>query len=153
MQREYRYGCTHFLLQYPFNWLSVSQSHSEYFGEKSLIHAKIPSPDLPGPGPTQDMWASFKPILFKIFWFSTGLTKLFWGNFWRNYFRCGNLSLLAPYFWLFQWCTSAPCMFVLWVAAHLGQPFSLPCLVHSLVTILATLVIFHYSVSFLATSL
>jgi hypothetical protein len=96
------------------------------------------------------MWASFKPILFKLLQFSTGLVKLFGGNFWRNYFHCGNLSLLAPYFWLFQWRTVAPYMFVLRVAAHLGQSFSWPCLVNSLVTILATLMIFHYSVSFLA---
>jgi hypothetical protein len=29
-------------------------------------------------------------------------------EFWRHSFMCGNLSLLAPYFWLFQWCVSAP---------------------------------------------
>jgi len=52
---EYRYGNNHLLLWYPFNWLSASQNHSECFGEKSLVHAKIQAPHLPDPGPTKDV--------------------------------------------------------------------------------------------------
>jgi hypothetical protein len=52
--------------------------------------------------------------MLDLFWPGTGLEKILWmhawieDNFWRKSFSCGNLSWLAPYFWLFQWCLSTP---------------------------------------------
>ena len=50
-------------------------------------------------------------------------------NFWRSSFTHVNLSLLAPYFWLFQLCLSATYRVVPWAAAwlacHLVQSWAL----------------------------
>jgi hypothetical protein len=56
-----------------------------------------------------------KPIFFEFFWPGTGLAKILRAcaqivdKFQKNSFACGNLSLLAPHFWIFQRYLSSPC--------------------------------------------
>ena len=47
-------------------------------------------------------------------------------NFQRNFFVHGNLSLLAPCFWQFHWCLSAPNMFILWVISWVARSLIQP---------------------------
>jgi len=67
------------------------------------------------PGPDRHTWAPASlQYIFKNFLPTTGISKFLMAQaqtanyFWRNYFTCGNLSLLAPYFRLFRWLLTAP---------------------------------------------
>lgn len=44
----------------------------------------------------------------------------------RNFFVHGNLSLLAPCFWQFHWCLSAPNRFILWVISWVARSLIQP---------------------------
>jgi hypothetical protein len=48
-------------------------------------------------------------------------------NFRRNSFTCGNLSIVAPYFWLSQWRLGAPYSLVARGAARMAGPVVRPC--------------------------
>jgi hypothetical protein len=73
------------------------------------------------------IWRLLQPISFKLFRPRTGLANLPEGassedNFHRNPLVSGSLSLLAPYFWLFQWRFSAPYSLVLLAVVQLAFP-------------------------------
>jgi hypothetical protein len=74
------------------------------------------------------IWLPLKQIFFKSFRRRTWLAKFLRArapitdNFRRNSFACGNLSLLAPHFILYQWRLSAPYRLVLREAARLARP-------------------------------
>jgi hypothetical protein len=74
------------------------------------------------------IWHPFKPISIKLFFFCLGqgwrkilrARALISDNFRRNSFTYGNLSLVAPYFQLFQRCLSARNRLAPWAAAWLA---------------------------------
>jgi len=94
-------------------WVQASQvKHSDTCSWCSTPRA---SPKHVGTSGRWIIWHLWTPIFFKLFQPMTGLDESLWvhahiaDNFQENSFVCGNLGLPAQYFWLFQWCLSAPC--------------------------------------------
>jgi hypothetical protein len=100
--------------------------HKKHIYRTSLKHVGAPGRLI--------IWCPLKSSLFELFigleqgWrkFLRVRAKIA-DNFWRNSFACGNRSLLAPYFRLFQRRQRAPYSLALRAAAQWGHPLNQPC--------------------------
>jgi hypothetical protein len=102
-----------------------------------LCHATRAGPRHVGVPSRLIIWHPLKAIFFKLFGLGQDWRNFLRvgaktaDNFWRNSFAYGNLSLVAPYFQLFQWCLSAPYRFAPWASAQLACPLVQPCMWHT----------------------
>jgi hypothetical protein len=120
--------------QLPFQWAPgvVSRCARELNWLLTTMCAEQGWPETCGSPRQSNNWNPFKPTFFERFQLRTGLANLFFrahvkiaDNFCRNSFACGNLSLLAPYFWIFWWhlstsCGLMPCQLPGWPTAQSG---------------------------------